>query len=133
VGSVVVDASVVLGVLDPDDSHHESAVRALKRARVAGDAIILPASALAEVLVGASRMGPRAIQTTEAFVDKVVDRVHDIDRGVARLAASYRAGHRSVRLPDAFVLAVGAAIDAEVVLTADARWSKVDRRVRVIA
>src|SRR5713101_5298730 len=30
-GSVVVDASVILGVLDPGDSHHASATRALKR------------------------------------------------------------------------------------------------------
>ncbi len=55
-GSVVVDASVVLGLLDPADAHHSSATRAVKKVRADGDEIILPASALAEVLVGASRM-----------------------------------------------------------------------------
>ncbi len=132
-GSVVVDASVVLGVLDPRDAHHASATRALKRARADGDDIILPASALAEVLVGASRLGAGAVRTTEDFVDTIVDQVHSIDRFVARSAAAYRSGHRSLRLPDAFVLAVGATLNADSVLTADARWAKVDRRVRVIS
>jgi len=132
-GSVVVDASVILGVLDPEDSHHASATRALKKARAAGDDIILPASALAEVLVGASRLGADAVRTTEAFVDTIVDQVHSIDRSVARSAAGYRSGHNALRLPDAFVLAVGATINADAILTADTRWAKVDRRVHVIS
>jgi len=133
VGSVVVDASVVLGLLDPNDAHHASATRALKGARAEGNEIVLPASALAEVLVGASRVGAGAVRTTEAFVDMIVDQVYDIDRQVARSAAVYRSKNRSVRLPDAFVLAVGSVVNADTVLTADARWSKVDRRVRVIS
>jgi len=132
-GSVVVDASVVLGVLDPRDAHHASASRALKTARANGDAIILPASALAEVLVGASRLGSGAVRTTEAFVDAIVDQVHSIDRSVARSAAVYRSAHKSIRLPDAFVLAVGATLNADTVLTADTRWAKLDRRVHVIS
>jgi predicted nucleic acid-binding protein len=131
-GSVVVDASVVLGLLDPRDGHHGSATRALKRARAAGDDIVLPASALAEVLVGASRLGPNAVRTSEAFVDAIVDEVHVIDRAVARSAALYRSSHKSLRLPDAFVLAVASTLSADAVLTADTRWAKVDRRVRVI-
>lgn len=131
-GSVVVDASVVLGVLDASDAHHAGATRALRRARANGDDIILPASALAEVLVGASRLGAGAVRTTEAFVDAIVDQVHSIDRSVARTAAAYRSTHKSIRLPDAFVLAVGATLNADAVLTADTRWAKVDRRVHVI-
>ena len=131
-GSVVVDASVVLGLLDPSDAHHANATRALRRARANGDEIILPASALAEVLVGASRLGADAIRTTEAFVDTIVDKVHSIDRSVARSAAAYRSAHKALGLPDAFVLAVGATLNADTVLTADTRWAKVDRRVHVI-
>ena len=132
-GLVVVDASVVLGLLDPHDMHHASATRALRRVRADGDEIILPASALAEVLVGASRLGTGAVRTTEAFVDTIIDQVYDIDRPVARSAAVYRSKNNPVRLPDAFVLAVGAIVNADTVLTADARWTKVDRRVRVIS
>jgi PIN domain nuclease of toxin-antitoxin system len=130
-GAVVVDASVVLAVLDPADAHHGKAVHALRSARSSGNQIVLPASALAEVLVGASRIGTAAVRTTEAFVDSVVDVVADIDRDVARSAAGYRARSGALRLPDALVIAVGNVMDAEV-LTADQRWAKVDRRIRVI-
>lgn len=131
-GSIVVDTSVLLAVLDPRDAHHARAVDALRRARAGGERIVLPASALAEVLVGASRIGAAAVRTTEAFVDSVIDTVHDIDHRVARSAAAYRARYASLRLPDALVIAVGAAIDADAILTADKKWSRTDRRVRVI-
>jgi len=120
-------------LLDPHDVHHASATRALRRVRADGDEIILPASALAEVLVGASRVGAGAVRTTESFVDTIIDQVYDIDRSVARSAAKFRSAHKSIRLPDAFVLAVGATLNADYVLTADSRWDKVDRRVRVIS
>jgi len=132
VGSVVVDASVVLGVLDPRDAHHGSAVRSLRAARGKGTAILLPASAFAEVLVGASRLGPQAMARTEAFVDSIVDQVSPIDRTVAKVAAALRAAHKSIRLPDALVIAVGRSVGASAILTADTRWRGADRRVRVL-
>jgi predicted nucleic acid-binding protein len=131
-GPVVVDASVILGVLDPRDAHHSASVRSLRSARTRGRQIHLPASAFAEVMVGASRLGSEAIRRTEAFVDSFVDAVHPIDRDIARLAAALRAGHSSLRLPDAMVIAVGRATDASAILTADARWRGVDRRIQII-
>ncbi len=131
-GSIVVDTSVLLAVLDPRDAHHTGAVQALRQARADGSRIVLPASALAEVLVGASRVGAAAVRTTEAFVDSVVDAIHDIDRRVARSAATYRARYATLRLPDALIIAVGSVVDADAVLTADRKWSKADRRVLVI-
>ncbi len=93
---------------------------------------MLPCSALAEVLVGASRIGAQAVARVEAFVDAVIDEVHPIDRRAARVAAALRANHRGLRLPDAFVLAVGDVLAAQTVLTADQAWSGIDPRVRVI-
>jgi PIN domain nuclease of toxin-antitoxin system len=84
------------------------------------------------VLVGASRLGSDAIRRTEAFVDSVVDTVHPIDRDVAKIAAALRARHKSLRLPDALVLAVGRVTHASAILTADSRWRGVDRRVQVV-
>ena len=131
-GPVVVDASVLLGVLDPQDAHHSASVQSLRLARSRGRKIYLPASAFAEVLVGASRLGSEAIRRTEAFVDSVVDTVHPIDRDVTKIAAALRARHKSLRLPDALVLAVGRVTDASAILTADSRWRGVDRRVQVV-
>jgi len=133
VGTVVLDASVLLGLRDPSDTHHAAAITTLRSSRAAGDRLVLPASALAEVLVGASRLGGQAIERMERFVDAIIDEVHPIDRETAKVAAGYRARHRSLRLPDAFVLAVGAVLDATAVLTADQAWRSVDARVRVIA
>jgi PIN domain nuclease of toxin-antitoxin system len=83
-------------------------------------------------LVGASRLGAEAIRTTEKFVDSVVDVVYPIDRDVARVAAALRASHRSLRLPDALVVAVGRVTGASSILTADARWNRIDKRVHVV-
>ena len=131
-GPVVVDASVILGVLDPADTHHAESVRSMRLARSRGGRLVLPASAFAEVLVGSSRLGREAIRQTEAFVDTIVDLVYPIDRDVARVAAALRARHRTLRLPDAMVLAVGRVTDSSAILTADSGWAGVDRRVKVV-
>lgn len=82
--------------------------------------------------MGANRVGAGAVRTTESFVDSLIDAIHDIDRRVARSAARYRAQYASLRLPDALIIAVGSVLDADAVLTADRKWSKADRRVRLI-
>jgi predicted nucleic acid-binding protein len=54
-GAVVLDARVVLALLDPQDALHTSAARAVRAHRAEGSRILLPASVLAEVLVGVAR------------------------------------------------------------------------------
>lgn len=130
--SVVVDASVVLAILDPGDALHEPATGAVRGHLQQGDRLILPASALAEVLVGASRIGAEAVEKVESFVDSVIDSVQEIDRTVAREAAQLRARHRSLRLPDALVLAAATIAGADRILTGDAAWRRVDPRVSQI-
>jgi predicted nucleic acid-binding protein len=123
---------VLLGLLDPGDAHHPAASNALRSARAAGRRLVIPATVLAEVLVSASRVGPAAVATTEAFVDTIIDSVRDIDREIARSAASYRSRHHFLRLPDALVVATGLVSDADAVLTADEKWKQVDQRVDLI-
>ncbi len=130
-GEVVLDSSVLLGFLDPDDAHHAAALRVVTAAVTAGDTIVLPASALAEVLVGAARQGPEVRAAAERRLLEAVDRLHPVDRDVAVHAAEIRARHQAVRLPDALILATGRAVDGRV-LTADKRWVAVDGRVEVV-
>lgn len=130
-GTVVLDSSVILGVLDPKDVHHQAATRAVREHRRANAEFLVPASALAEVLVGASRLGSEAVQATEGFVDRIASEVVPIDREVARAAAGLRARHRSLRLPDALVLGCAAVRRADIVLT-DRSWRRVDSRVVLI-
>ena len=101
-GTVVLDASVVLGLRDPGDSHHAAASEALRASRSAGERLVLPASALAEVLVGASRLGAEAVERTEAFVDAIIDDVHPIDRETAKAAAPRQATTMTARLREVF-------------------------------
>ena len=93
--------------------------------------MVIPASVLAEVLVGAARQGPAVRDEAERRLLDAVDRLHPIDRDVAVHAADVRASHRTVRLPDALVIATGRALDARV-LTGDKRWAPVDPRVEVV-
>ncbi|MGH7881359.1 MAG: type II toxin-antitoxin system VapC family toxin [Candidatus Dormibacteraceae bacterium] len=132
-GTVVLDTSVVLGLRDPQDAHHAAAVTAIHGSRQAGDRLVLPCSALAEVLVGASRLGVAAVNGMEEFVDAIIDVVYPIEREGARVVASYRARYPTIRLPDAFVLAVGEILKADTVFTADHRWKGIDKRVKLIA
>lgn len=119
----VVDAGILIAALDASDAHHAAAVAALRACRESGDALVVPASAYAEALVGPSRRGAEAVATVDAFLDALPAAVEPATRDVAREAASLRARHgRALRLPDALVLATAVVIGAGRVLTTDAGW-----------
>lgn len=129
----VLDAGIVIAALDASDAHHAAAVGALRDAHAAGDALVVPASAYAEALVGPSRKGAVAIGVVDAFLDALPAGVEPVSREVAREAAALRAAHgRALRLPDALVLATAVAIDADLVLTTDAGWPDARVSVRVV-
>jgi predicted nucleic acid-binding protein len=93
---------------------------------------VLPASAYAEMLVGPARRGRQAMVAAREFVADLALRVEPLSVEIAERAAVLRATHRSLRLPDAFVLATADALDALSVLTADRTWPRVNRRARAI-
>lgn len=124
---MVLDASVVIAFRARDDPHHDAAVGALERHR--DDELVLPASAYAEVLVGPARRSRRALTRAKQLLARTPVRVEPITREIAERAAELR---ERVRLPDALVLATGDVLGAEVVLTSDARWPKVSRRVQLV-
>lgn len=132
-GLTVLDAGIVIAVLDGNDAHHPAAVDALKGARGAGDRLVVPASAYAQALVGPSRLGAKAVTTVDAFLDVLPATVESASRDIARRAAALRAAHgRGLRLPDALVLATAAVMGADLVLTTDAAWPDTGIAVRVI-
>lgn len=131
-GSVVLDASVILALFDPRDALHHSAVAAVRSARTAGNTFILPGSVLAEVLVGAARRGTAELDLRRRQVVNAFGTPRCLDEEIAVAAAVRRARHRSLRLPDALVLATADTTQADIVLTGDKRWSGLDPRVRLI-
>ena len=132
-GLTVLDASVVIAVLDSDDVHHAAARAGLAARLEAGDSIVVPVSAYAETLVGAFREGEDAVATVEAFLAALPARIEEATPPIGRHAARLRAEHGPrLRLPDAFVVATAIELRAERVLTADRRWPEAGVRVEVL-
>jgi predicted nucleic acid-binding protein len=128
--TAVIDASIVIAMLSKDDAHHRRASAAVKQARDIGPAV-LPASAYAEVRVGAERNGSAALAAVDTFVREVSPLVA-IDRDVAEHTARLRARHRALRLPDPLVIGAAHSLDAGTVLTTDAAWPRFSPLVKVV-
>ena len=129
----VLDASIVIAILDSEDVHHAAARAGLASRLDALDTFVLPVSAYAETLVGAFRSGEAAVATVESFIDALPARIEPATPVIGRSAARLRAKHGGrMPLPDAFVVATALELRAERVLTTDRRWPAVGVRVEVL-
>jgi predicted nucleic acid-binding protein len=128
VALIVVDASVLIALLDPGDALHPAATAALTR--YAGDDLKVPASAYSESLVGPARRG-RLRAAKDAIASLLIDVVATTDR-IAEDAAELRARHPKLRLPDALVVATGSALSADRVLTGDVAWRRLGKTISVL-
>lgn len=131
-GRVVLDTSVVLALLDPDDALHHAAIHAVRHHDRRRAQFALPASVLAELLVGPARRGDEELQTRRRLVTAAFGPPVPLDEAVAVAAARLRARHRFLRLPDALVLATADVVDAETVLASDKQWPRLDPRVELV-
>jgi predicted nucleic acid-binding protein len=130
---VVLDAGVVIALLDAEDVHHQAARQALNRTLLEAVTLVLPASAYAEVLVGPLRAAPRAGDVVDQLVDSVPFVLQALDRHTARRAAELRAVHaKRLPLPDALVAATAISVGASEILTTDGGWPELPIRVTVI-
>ena len=78
------------------------------------------------------RRDPAAADVVNAFIDALPAVVVPADREIAAIAASLRAGHPRLRLPDALVVATASALAAERVITTDAEWPELGVQVEVL-
>ena len=132
-GLTVLDAGVVIGVLDESDRHHAGATASLAQARDRGDDIALPASAYAECLVSPNRRGPEAVDIVDEFLDALPADIAPATRVIAAIAASLRATHGpALRLPDALVVATAIVLKADRIVTTDSRWPRLPIAVDVV-
>ena len=125
---IVLDASVLIALLDPTDALHSAAADALRQH--AADDLRIPAAAYAECLVGPARR--RRLQEAKAAIGSLMAELVDLTEEIAEEAAGLRARHRALRLPDAIVIATGDVLEADAILTGDARWRRISRRVRML-
>jgi predicted nucleic acid-binding protein len=129
----ILDAGVVIAILDSSDIRHVAARQAVAFAIGRRDELGVPASAYAEVLVGPFRQSTKAAATVDAFLAALPARVEPATREIAVAAAELRARFGSrLRLPDALVVATAVALHAAHLLTTDAGWPALPVSVEVI-
>jgi predicted nucleic acid-binding protein len=121
-GLIHLDAGVVIGLLDADDAHHSVASAALAQSQHAGDRFAMAASAFAECLVGPARRGDRAMDIVEELFERLPIEIVALDQDIARVAATLRARHKALRLPDAIVIATADRRAADRLITTDRNW-----------
>ena len=121
-GLTHLDAGVLIAFLDADDVHHDAARSAITNALENADRLSIAASALAECLVGPARRGPQAVEVVRTLLERLPVSVVDLDADIATQAAGLRARHRSLKLPDALVLATAEQSDADHLITTDRKW-----------
>jgi predicted nucleic acid-binding protein len=102
-GSLTLDASVLIALLDDADVHHSRAVDEVEAADQNGDDLVAPANAYSEALVAFAR-DDRVSDAREAIAAMGIS-VTPLDAATAEQAAQLRARHDGLRLPDAMVLA----------------------------
>jgi predicted nucleic acid-binding protein len=130
-GAVVLDTSVVIGFLFADDAHHRSARQEILDIRHRGDQFVLPASVLAESLIAEYRVSRAAGDELGEELIAAFGPERVVDADVATAAARLCARHRSLRLPDALVIATGV-VERATVLTCDKRLASVDGRIQLL-
>jgi predicted nucleic acid-binding protein len=121
-GALILDASVLIGLLDTADAHHARAVIDVENADHAGRTLIVPASAYSESLVAFARA--RRLADARASIAAMGIQIEPLTGAMAERAAELRAGHAHLRLPDAMVLACAREIGGEL-LTYDDRLAGV--------
>ena len=129
-GLTHLDAGVIIGFLDADDAHHVEATSSLTQALDNGDQLAMAASALAECLVGPARRSEQAIQVVRDTFERLPIEIVNLNPEIAIEAARLRSRHRSLRLPDALVIATSAVVEADQLVTTDGRWPT-QRKLRV--
>jgi predicted nucleic acid-binding protein len=124
---IVLDASVAIAALSADDAHHDAAVDAL--AGAGDDELVLAATTRAEILVGPARVGGKTLAAARDFADGC--ETVPVSAAIADDAATLKARHRGLSLPDAIALVVGEMLDADAVWTFAKRWRDVHQRVTI--
>lgn len=121
-GLIHLDAGVIIGFLDRNDAHHQTAHAALADALHHGDRLAMASSAFAECLVGPARVGGPQIQVVQDLFERLPISIVPLDAETAVAAAQLRARHRLLRLPDAIVIATAVAAGADQLITTGRPW-----------
>lgn len=122
--AVVLDSDAVAGFLDRDDALHEAADAAIRDV-IGEHQLFASAETYAEVLTGA-RLGHHDEAAVSGFFAELISAILPVDAVVADRAAELRSRSRSLRMPDALILAsADTEASVEIVVTGDQQIAKV--------
>lgn len=117
----LLDSAVVAGFLDSEDPFHAAADARIRQ--LAGrETLVVSVITYAELLTGAG-LGHHTQSVVRGFFGELVDEIHAVDRAVAERAAELRSEKRSLKMPDALILATADVHGADLVITGDERWT----------
>lgn len=102
--AVALDSSAVIGFLDRGDALHEPADRRIRELVLDAQDLFASIVTYAEVLTGA-RLGHHDEAVVRGFFDDLIAEIGPIEIDVAERAAELRGEARSLRMPDAMILA----------------------------
>lgn len=122
--ALILDASVVIALLDRANAHHERSIADIEVADEAGRRLLAPASAYSETLVAFARVD--RVGEARAAISAMGIAVAPLTAAIAECAAELRARHEPLRLPDAIVLASARELDGEL-LSYDERLARLGR------
>lgn len=121
---ILLDSTVIVGVLDADDALHGVSV-ARVRELLRSERLAASVISYAEVMTG-TVLGHHSTTAVDGFFDRLFRDLLAVDRAVAGRAAAIRGGRTSLPMPDALILATADLNEEiEMVLCADAAWPKV--------
>jgi predicted nucleic acid-binding protein len=121
---ILLDSTVIVGVLDTDDALHEVTVARFKEV-VGSHLLVASVISYAEVMTGVS-LGHHPRERVEGFFDTFVKDLLPVDKSVAARGARLRAERKALSMPDALILATADLNEEiETALCADKEWSKI--------
>jgi predicted nucleic acid-binding protein len=122
--AVVLDSDAVVGFLDREDALHDAADTAI-RDLVREQRLLVSVVTYAEVLTGA-RLGHHDEDQVEGFFAGLISEVLSVDVMVADMASELRSRSKSLRMPDALILATAETNpDVDLIVTGDQQVAKV--------
>jgi predicted nucleic acid-binding protein len=121
--AVVLDSDTVVAFLDRADALHGAADEAI-RDLLGKDRLLVSAVTYAEVLTGA-RLGRHDERQVRGFFTDLISEILPVDAKVADKAADLCSRRKSLRMPDALILATaGLHPEVDLVVTGDQRAAK---------
>lgn len=122
--AVVLDSDAVLAFLDRADALHDAADEAI-RELLGKDRLLASTVTYAEVLTGA-RLGRHDEKRIRGFFADLISEILPVDAEVANKAADLRARRKSLRMPDAMILATADLHpEVDLLVTGDRRAAKI--------